>query len=160
MVPRRVANVGEGNGEGQQAKTAVVCIRDEDAAARVDGHASGTRKCRAGAGAVGRAAGGVNTRTGESRDETPRRHPADAVIAAVGDDGVAVGVDRHASGARKRCGGRDSVGKAWAPACYRCRYALRRDPADAAAVRVGDENIAEGIKGHAPGEVEEGCKGE
>ena len=135
-------------------------VGDEQVARGVDGDADGAIQLGGGRGPVVAAVTGGAV-AGDGDDVAGRLdHLADHVVATVGDEQVARGVDGEAAGAVQLGGGRGSVVAAvtgGAVAGDGDDVAGRLDHlADHVVVRVGDEQVARGVDGEADGAVQLG----
>ena len=135
---------------------------DRDPTRAVEGRGLGRAAVAARGGAGGVAA--VRAGAGDGGDHAARGDLADPVIAGVGDEDVALGVDRHALGVfQAGLGGGAAVaadGRPGGVAAVRAGAgdggddAARGDLAHAAVERVGDEHVALRIDGDGVGIVE------
>src|SRR5208282_882083 len=141
----------------------VETVGKEHVAGGVDGDAAGAVQLGGGRGAVVAAVTSF-TVTCDGDDVAGRLdHLADHVIVKVGDEQVARGVDGDVAGVIQFGGGRGAVVAAvtgFAVACDGDDVAGRLDHlADHVIVKVGDEQVARGVDGHATGIVQLGGGG-
>ena len=129
------------------ADAAVARVGDDDIALCIDRHAAWVIEARVASVPIGKA---CILRASERGDGAVWCHLADAVVARVGNDGVALCINRHAAWALKARVASVPIGKAFIlRASERGDGAVWCHLADAVVARVGDDDIALCINRHA-----------